>query len=73
MDSEKTAETTLQTQQAETLPQVSKLPPLPKWPTSRPGPMVKEPPPGEKRMKLRTEQCVEVNYDMERGRPVTNI
>jgi hypothetical protein len=50
----------------------SKLPPLPQWPTSKPGPMVTEPPPGQKRVPLRTEQVVEIDYDQERGVPATS-
>jgi len=44
------------------------LPPLPPWPTSKPGPKITEPPPGQKRMYLRTEQVVELSYDQERGK-----
>jgi len=40
-----------------------------KWPTSRPGPMAKQPPPGQKPVPTRTEQMIEVNYDQERGQP----
>ncbi len=47
------------------------IPPLPPWPTSRPGPMVTEPPPGTKRVHLRKEQVVEIDYDQERGVPAT--
>jgi hypothetical protein len=56
----------------ETTTQKSKLPPLPHWPTSKPGPMVTEPPPGQKRVPLRTEQVVEIDYDQERGVPATS-
>ena len=45
----------------ETIPQKSKIPPLPHWPTSKRGPMVTEPPPGQKRVHLRTEQVVEID------------
>jgi hypothetical protein len=45
------------------------IPPLPRWPTSKPGPMVTEPPPGQRRVPLRTDQVVEINYDQERGMP----
>ena len=48
--------------------QHSKLPPLPQWPTSKRGPMVTEPPPGTKRMPLRSEQVVELNYDQVQGK-----
>ncbi len=44
------------------------MPPLPPWPTSRPGPKVTQPPAGSRRMHLRTEQVVEQNYDAERGK-----
>jgi len=40
-----------------------------KWPTSRPGPMAKQPPPGQKPVPTRTEQMIEINYDQEHGRP----
>jgi hypothetical protein len=55
--------------QLETSLQKSKIPPLPHWPTSRRGPMVTEPPPGQKRMPLRSDQVVEIDYDQERGVP----
>jgi len=48
--------------------QHSKLPPLPQWPTSKRGPMVTEPPPGTRRVFLRSEQVVEIDYDQEHGR-----
>src|ERR1700737_1396027 len=51
----------------------SKLPKLPKWPTSRPGPQVTEPPPGQKRVSLRTGQVVEVGYNQETGEPATPV
>ena len=58
--------------QLETIPektlQHSKLPPLPHWPTSKRGPLVTEPPPGTKRMPLRSEQVVEINYNQEQGK-----
>lgn len=61
-----------QEQQLETTPektlQHAKLPPLPRWPISKPGPQVTEPPRGTRRMHLRTEQVVEINYDQERGK-----
>lgn len=63
-----------QDQQLETVPektlQQSKLPPLPHWPTSKPGPRVTEPPAGTRLMHLRTEQTVAINYDQERGRHI---
>lgn len=49
--------------------QTSRIPPLPPWPTSKPGPLVTEPPPGQKRVHLRKEQVVEIDYDQERGVP----
>jgi hypothetical protein len=58
--------------QLETITQKFILPPLPHWPTSKPGPFVTEPPPGTIRVPLRTEQVVEINYDQERGVPVTS-
>ena len=42
------------------------------WPTSKPGPMVTEPPSGTKRVPHRTEQVVEIDYDQERGVPTTS-
>ena len=44
-------------------------PKLPNWPTSRPGPKVTEPPPGQKRVATRTEQVAEVGYNQETGEP----
>ena len=55
--------------QLETIRQKSKLPHLPPWPTSKRGPMVTEPPPGQKRVPLRTDQVVEIDYDQELGMP----
>ena len=51
--------------------QKTTIPPLPHWPTSKPGPMVTEPSPGTKRVHLRKEQVVEIDYDQERGVPAT--
>ena len=48
----------------------SRIPRLPPWPPSKPGPMVTEPPPGQRLMPLRTDQVVEIDYDQERGMPV---
>lgn len=63
-----------QDQQLESIPektlQHSKLPPLPRWPTSKRGPLVTEPPPGTRRMPLRSEQTIEINYDQERGKHI---
>jgi len=50
-----------------------RIPPLPPWPTSKRGPLVTEPPPGQRRVPLRTDQVVEINYDQERGMPVVPI
>ncbi len=44
---------------------------LPNWPTSRPGPEVTEPPPGQKRVATRREQVAEVGYNQETGSPVS--
>jgi hypothetical protein len=52
--------------------QKSKMPPLPPWPTSKPGLMVTEPPPGGKRVHLRTDQVVERDYDQEHGVSAAN-
>jgi len=41
------------------------IPPLPRWPTSIPGPLVTEPPQGQRRMATRTDQVVEVEYNQE--------
>ena len=40
-----------------------------KWPTSRPGPQVTQPPPGQILLATRTDQVVEIDYDQERGVP----
>ena len=58
--------------QLETTRQKPKIPPLPPWPTSKRGPMVTEPPPGQKRVPLRTDQVVELDYDQERGVPAVS-
>ena len=57
-----------QQRQVERTDQRPALPPLPPWPTSKPGPKVTEPPPGQRRVFLRTEQVVEVNYNAEQGK-----
>ena len=57
--------------QLETTQKKPTIPPLPPWPTSKPGPMVTEPPPGQKRMPIRTEQVIEIDYDQERGVPAS--
>ncbi len=48
------------------------IPPLPHWPTSKPGPEVTEPPPGTKRVHLRKEQVVEIDYNQELGMPASS-
>jgi len=55
-------------QQLERTDKQPAIPPLPPWPTSKPGPKVTEPPPGQRRLHLRTEQVIELNYDQEQGR-----
>jgi len=45
------------------------IPPLPKWPTSIPGPLRTAPPPGQRPMRTRTDQVVELEYDQETGTP----
>lgn len=57
------------TSRRETTQHKLKIPPLPPWPTSKRGPMVTEPPLGQRRMPLRTDQVIEVGYDQERGIP----
>jgi hypothetical protein len=58
--------------QLETTRQKPKIPPLPPWPTSKRGPMVTEPPPGQKLVPLRTDQVVEIDYDQELGVPAVS-
>ncbi|HLI71395.1 MAG TPA: hypothetical protein VKV19_16695 [Ktedonobacteraceae bacterium] len=58
----------VQQQQMERTDKQSKIPSLPPWPTSVPGPKVTEPPTGQKRMFWRTEQVVEVDYDEQQGK-----
>jgi len=41
----------------------------PLWPTSKPGPGVTLPPPGQKPLWARTDQMVYASYDQERGIP----
>lgn len=43
------------------------IPPLPPWPTSKAGPQATPPLPGERPMPTRTDQMVEIAYDMETG------
>ena len=54
-------------QQEKAIQPISKIPPLPPWPTSKPGPEATPPSPGERPMPTRTDQMVEVAYDMETG------
>ena len=61
MDQENAA---TQPEKAQQKPKILSLPP---WPTSERGPMVTEPPPGQKRVHLRTDQVIEINYDQEHG------
>lgn len=42
------------------------------WPTSKPGPFVTPPPPGEKPLRGRTDQMLEVAYNQETGTPATD-
>lgn len=58
----------VQQQQVEYTDKQSKIPPLPSWPTSVPGPKVTEPPTGQRRVFRRTEQVVEINYDEQQGK-----
>ena len=62
----------IETTQQEIIQHKSTLPPLPHWPTSKPGPRVTDPPSGTKRMPLRKEQVIETNYDQELGMPVVS-
>lgn len=57
-----------QQQRIERADQQFTIPPLPAWPTSRPGPKVTEPPAGQRRLHVRTEQVIELNYDDEQGK-----
>ncbi|MDQ6661314.1 MAG: hypothetical protein M3Z24_10155 [Chloroflexota bacterium] len=47
-------------------------PPHIPWPTSKPGPLATQPPPGERPMPGRTEQMVEIGYNQETGTPSTD-
>lgn len=58
--------------QQEIIRQKSKIPPLPPWPTSKRGPMVTEPPLGTKRVHLRKEQVIEIDYNQELGVPAVS-
>ena len=55
-------------QQVERTDQKPPIPPLPPWPTSKPGPRVTDPPAGQKRLRERSDQVVEVDYDQEKGK-----
>jgi hypothetical protein len=57
-----------QQQQLERTDQQPAIPALPPWPTSVPGPKVTEPPAGQRRAFLRTEQVEEVGYDEVSGK-----
>lgn len=59
-----------QTQQPQIVPVGTQpaIPPLPPWPTSMPGPKVTEPPVGQRRLNLRTDQVIELHYDQEQGK-----
>jgi hypothetical protein len=65
MDTDNQLETTPEQQQT---PHALQTSTLPKWPTSKRGPMVTEPPPGTRPVHLRPEQVVEINYDQEHGK-----
>lgn len=54
-------------QQEKAVQPLSSFPPLPQWPTSKPGPEVTPLPSRGKSMPTRTEQVVEVAYDMQAG------
>ena len=58
--------------QLETTTQKSTIPPLPHWPTSKPGPFATPPPPGQRPMPGRTDQVVEIGYNQETGTPITD-
>ena len=57
-----------QSQQVEQSDQRKPGPALPPWPRSKPGPKVTEPPAGMRRIPLRTEQVVELDYNQEEGK-----
>ncbi len=48
-------------------PKLTTIPPLPHWPTSRPGPMVTDAPHGQRRLLVRSDQLIEIDYDQEHG------
>lgn len=46
------------------------IPRFPIWPTSQPGPLAKQPPPGQKPVNaIRSEQVAEITYDQSTGEP----
>jgi len=47
-------------------------PPRFAWPTSKPGPQVMRPPPGQEMLPGRTEQVLEVGYNQVTGTPATD-
>lgn len=57
-----------QNTQVERTDQQTSIPAISPWPTSKPGPKVTEPPAGQKRMRVRTEQVIETAYDQEQGK-----
>lgn len=69
MDQETQQEQQLQIQ--DTTQQQVQKPSMPhfSWPTSRPGPQAKQPPPGQKPMHGRSDQMVELGYNQETGVP----
>ena len=54
-------------QQTKAVQPISNIPPLPVWPTSKPGPEATPVPAGGKPVRTRTDQMVEVAYNMETG------
>lgn len=54
-------------QQEKAIQPITNIPPLPAWPTSKAGPEVTPPPPGERPVPTRTDQMVEIAYNMETG------
>jgi hypothetical protein len=54
-------------QQEKAIQPIVKIPPLPPWPTSKAGPQATPPPPGQRPMPTRTDQMVEIAYNMETG------
>lgn len=56
-----------ETQQIKRSDPEAKIPPLPLWPTSQPGPRITKPPAGQRRVLARTDQVVEMEYDQAQG------